>query len=149
MESEEGKIWRELLSDSDSNLFLLKNNKITATMRLYKNIIGKAAVVCMGAMALASCTDSNDWSVEGAYNRLFGPSESNIAVKPDATGAEVTFAGVKDAENYIIQVSNDSLFNDGVLTFGEDTKITNSPVYIDDLESDTIYIPAHEICERG
>lgn len=96
-------------------------------------------MVCMGAIVLASCTDDNDWSVESAFNRLFGPSESNIAVKPDATGAEVTFTTVKDAENYIIEVSNDSLFGEGVLTFGEDTKITNSPVYIEELESDTTY----------
>ncbi|MGI6242476.1 MAG: DUF4957 domain-containing protein [Prevotella sp.] len=108
-------------------------------MKLFENIINKAVMVCMGAIVLVSCTDDNDWSVESAYDRLFGPNESEIAVKPDATGAEVTFTTVKDAENYIIQVSNDSLFDEGVLTFGEDTKITKSPIYIDDLESDTTY----------
>ena len=96
-------------------------------------------MVCMGAIALTACTDSNDWSVDSAVNRLFGPNEKNIAVKPDATGAEVTFTTIKEAENYMIQVSNDSLFNEGIMTFGENKKITTSPVYIDDLESDTIY----------
>lgn len=108
-------------------------------MKLYKNIISKAVMVCMGAIALTACTDSNDWSVDSAVNRLFGPTESNIAVKPDATGAEITFTTVKDAESYMIQVSNDSLFNEGVLTFGEDKQITSSPVYINELESDTTY----------
>lgn len=108
-------------------------------MKLFKNIISKAVMMCMGAIALTACTDSNDWSVDSAFNRLFGPNESNIAVKPEATRAEVTFTTVKDAESYLIQVSNDSLFNKEVLAFGGDKKITSSPVYIDGLESDTIY----------
>ena len=96
-------------------------------------------MVCVSAIALTACTDSNDWGVDSAFNRLFGPNERNIAVKPDATGAEITFTTVKDAESYMIQVSNDSLFNEGVLTFGEDKQIKSSPVYINELESDTTY----------
>jgi hypothetical protein len=108
-------------------------------MKYIKNIIARSAMLCLGVLTLASCTDENDWSVDSAYDRLFGPTEDNIAVKPDATGAEVTFTLVKDAENYVIEVSNDSLFNSGVQTYGQDTKITSSPVYITNLVSDTTY----------
>ncbi|MBP7767899.1 MAG: DUF4957 domain-containing protein [Prevotella sp.] len=109
-------------------------------MKHFKHIIARSAMLCLGALAITSCTDDNDWSVDSAFDRLFGPTEDNIAVKPDATGAQVTFSPVSGAERYVIEVSNDSLFEGGVLTYGEtDSKITSSPVYITNLVSDTTY----------
>ncbi len=97
-------------------------------------------MMCMGLIALTSCTDANDWNVDSSYSRLFSPAEDDIAVKADATGATVTFSTVSGAEYYVIQVSNDSLFTGNILTYGEgSTKITSSPTYIENLVSDTTY----------
>ncbi|MBM6991860.1 MAG: DUF4957 domain-containing protein [Prevotella sp.] len=109
-------------------------------MKYIKNIIARSTMLCFAVLSLASCTDGNDWSVDSVYDRLFGPNESNIAVKPDATGAQVTFTLVSGAESYVIEVSTDSLFGSDVQSYGESTsKITASPVYITDLVSDTTY----------
>lgn len=108
-------------------------------MQIIKKTIYRTAMACLGAVALASCTDGNDWGVDSAFSRLFGPNEDNIAVKAEATTAEVTFAGIKGAEYYIIEVSNDSLFGTDVKSFGQTDRITTSPVVIKGLVSDTTY----------
>lgn len=108
-------------------------------MKTIANIIRRTAMACLGALALTACTDGNDWGVDSAFDRLFGPNEDNIAVKAEATTAEVTFSGIKEADYYIIQVSNDSLFAADVKTYGETDRIKTSPVVITGLVSDTTY----------
>lgn len=108
-------------------------------MKPIKNIIRQTAMICLGALALTSCTDANDWGVDSAFDRLFGPNQDNIAVKPEATTAQVTFTGISNAASYIIEISNDSLFAKDVKTFGQDGSIKTSPTVIDGLISDTTY----------
>ncbi len=96
----------------------------------------------LGIIAMTSCTDDNDWSTDGSHNRLFSPLEGDITVTPGTDTAIVEFGTVKDAEAYIIQVSNDSLFTDSAttaITYGSDNSITSSPVTINELETDTTY----------
>lgn len=79
-----------------------------------KNIFQIIAAMTL-SFAISSCTDENDWSVDGAFDRLFGTTADKISVEPgvaEPTEATVTFAAVPDAQYYIIEVSKDSLYDE-------------------------------------
>ncbi len=115
-------------------------------MRRLKNIFGLALVALAGLTA-TSCTDGNDWSVDKAYDRLFGINDDDISIETTATTATVTFTAMeKSAEYYIIEVSKDSLYDDvpmggeNAKVFGaENHDITKSPVVLEGLDGDTKY----------
>ena len=52
-------------------------------------------IAALGMFA-TSCTDGNDWDVDGAFDRLFGISSSGISVEPADITATVTFDQRKD-----------------------------------------------------
>lgn len=54
----------------------------------------------MLGITLASCTDGNDWDVNGAFDRLFGVDGNKITVTPGKTTADITFQ--KEAMHSII-----------------------------------------------
>ena len=94
-------------------------------------------MMCMSIFALTSCTDGNDWSVDSAFDRLFGSAD--ISIDAGDTYANVTFDTYKGVEKYIIEVSTDSLYADEVSTTSMvDTAIT-SPYKIEGLQGDTRY----------
>ena len=79
-----------------------------------QNIFGIAFTMLMG-VAVTSCTDGNDWDVDGSFNRLFGTSGNKISVETteeNPTQATVTFSAVPDAEYYVLEVSTDSLYDE-------------------------------------
>ena len=64
-------------------------------MKSIKNILGTASMIAL-ALSATSCTDGNDWDVDGSLSRLFG-----------LNGDKITVAGLKrypffdyDAPNY-------------------------------------------------
>ena len=102
-------------------------------------------IAALGMFA-TSCTDGNDWDVDGAFDRLFGISSSGISVEPEDITATVTFDKRKDAQYYVIEVSTDSLYDEvemggpNAKVYGADTKdITSSPYVLTGLNGDTKY----------
>ncbi|MCD8202589.1 MAG: DUF5123 domain-containing protein [Prevotella sp.] len=114
-------------------------------MKTINKILGFSAMALLGLFSV-SCVDGNDWDVDSAYNRLFSVGDDNITVTADTTSATVEFSSVSGAEYYIIEVSEDSLYNDIALggtsssiVYGQDGSITSSPVVIDGLSGETKY----------
>ena len=109
-----------------------------------KNILGVATAAMLG-ITLASCTDGNDWDVNGAFDRLFGVDGNKITVTPGKTTADVTFQKRSDAQYYIMEVSTDSLYDDvpmggeNAIVYGEDGSITSTPTTLSGLGGDTKY----------
>ena len=68
--------------------------------------------VSMLALGVTSCTDANDWDVDSSYDRVFSVQQDKISVSEEATSAEVSWTKVKGAENYIIELSTDSLYDE-------------------------------------
>lgn len=99
----------------------------------------------MLGITLASCTDGNDWDVNGAFDRLFGVDGNKITVTPGKTTADVTFQKRSDAQYYIMEVSTDSLYDDvpmggeNAIVYGEDGSITSTPTTLSGLGGDTKY----------
>lgn len=116
-------------------------------MKLNKSIISKAlfgAVMLLGGASFTACTETNDWDVDPAYDRLF--HSSKVSVSPGEDQAEVTFKKMPDAEFYVIEISTDTLFDEVETTehsiyFGdkEDARITTSPYTMTGLEGSTKY----------
>lgn len=116
-------------------------------MKLNKSIIGKAlfgAMMLLGGASFTACTETNDWDVDPAYDRLF--HSSKVSVSPGEDQAEVTFKKMPDAEFYVIEISTDTLFDEVETTehsiyFGdkEDARITTSPYTMTGLEGSTKY----------
>ena len=116
-------------------------------MKLNKSIISKALFVAMmllGGASFTACTETNDWDVDPAYDRLF--HSSKVSVSPGEDQAEVTFKKMPDAEFYVIEISTDTLFDEVETTehsiyFGdkEDARITTSPYTMTGLEGSTKY----------
>ena len=94
-------------------------------------------MMCMSILALTSCTDGNDWSVDSAFNRLFGSAD--ISIDAGDTYANVTFDTYKGVEKYIIEVSTDSLYADEVSKNSIIDTATTSPYKIEGLQGDTRY----------
>lgn len=99
----------------------------------------------LGANALTSCADQNDWSIDETFARLFSTDGSKIKVTPSDVTAEVEFNTVKNADYYIIEVSTSEMDDDtemganNSIVYGEDKSITTSPATIDNLIGDTKY----------
>ena len=116
-------------------------------MKLNKSIISKAlfgAMMLLGGASFTACTETNDWDVDPAYDRLF--HSSKVSVSPGVDQAEVTFKKMPDAEFYVIEISTDTLFDEVETTehsiyFGdkEDARITTSPYTMTGLEGSTKY----------
>ena len=93
----------------------------------------------LGGASFTACTETNDWDVDPAYDRLF--HSSKVSVSPGEDQAEVTFKKMPDAEFYVIEISTDTLFDEVETTehsiyFGdkEDARITTSPYTMTGLE---------------
>lgn len=102
-------------------------------------------MAAMLGVTMASCTDGNDWDVDGAFDRLFGVDGNKIVITPGKTTADVTFQKRSDAQYYIMEVSTDSLYDDvpmggeNAIVYGEDGSITSTPTTITGLGGDTKY----------
>ena len=98
----------------------------------------------LGGASFTACTETNDWDVDPAYDRLF--HSSKVTVSPGEDQAEVTFKKMPNAEFYVIEISTDTLFDEVETTehsiyFGdkEDARITTSPYTMTGLEGSTKY----------
>ena len=100
------------------------------------------------ALSATSCTDGNDWDVDGSLSRLFGLNGDKITVETVETSATVTFSAftskaVPSPEYYVFEVSKDSLYegveNANIIKFGEDKTLTSSPVVLSGLDRDSKY----------
>lgn len=116
-------------------------------MKSIKNILGTASMIALGLSA-TSCTDGNDWDVDGSLSRLFGLNGDKITVETAETSATVTFSAftskaVSSPEYYVFEVSKDSLYegveNANIIKFGEDKSLTSSPVVLSGLDGDSKY----------
>lgn len=116
-------------------------------MKSIKNILGTASMMAL-ALSATSCTDSNDWDVDGSLSRLFGLNGDKITVETAETSATVTFSAftskaVPSPEYYVFEVSKDSLYegveNANIIKFGEDKTLTSSPVVLSGLDRDSKY----------
>lgn len=116
-------------------------------MKSIKNILGTASMMAL-ALSATSCTDGNDWDVDGSLSRLFGLNGDNITVETAETSATVTFSAftskaVPSPEYYVFEVSKDSLYegveNANIIKFGEDKTLTSSPVVLSGLDRDSKY----------
>lgn len=116
-------------------------------MKSIKNILGTASMMAL-ALSATSCTDGNDWDVDGSLSRLFGLNGDQITVETAETSATVTFSAftskaVPSPEYYVFEVSKDSLYegveNANIIKFGEDKSLTSSPVVLSGLDGDSKY----------
>lgn len=116
-------------------------------MKSIKNILGTASMMAL-ALSATSCTDGNDWDVDGSLSRLFGLNGDKITVETAETSATVTFSSftskaVPSPEYYVFEVSKDSLYegveNANIIKFGEDKTLTSSPVVLSGLDGDSKY----------
>lgn len=116
-------------------------------MKSIKNILGTASMIALGLSA-TSCTDGNDWDVDGSLSRLFGLNGDKITIETAETSATVTFSAftskaVPSPEYYVFEVSKDSLYegveNANIIKFGEDKTLTSSPVVLSGLDGDSKY----------
>lgn len=122
-------------------------NKKDKKMKSIKNILGTASMIAL-ALSATSCTDGNDWDVDGSLSRLFGLNGDKITVETAETSATVTFSAftsktVPAPEYYVFEVSKDSLYegveNANIIKFGEDKSLTSSPVVLSGLDGDSKY----------
>ena len=127
-----------------TNSSLIKKEK---KMKSIKNILGTASMIAL-TLSATSCTDGNDWDVDGSLSRLFGLNGDKITVETAETSATVTFSAftsktVPSPEYYIFEVSKDSLYegveNATIIKFGEDKTLTSSPVVLSGLDGDSKY----------
>ncbi|MDU1889972.1 MAG: DUF4957 domain-containing protein [Dysgonomonas sp.] len=114
-------------------------------MKKFKYIIGLGVVILLTTLTTVSCTDGNDWDVDSSYDRLFSVLGSSISLSADVNTAELKWTKTPGTEYYIIEVSQDTLYNDvamgsnGSMVYGEDKTITSSPFVITGLEDNTKY----------
>lgn len=127
-----------------TNSSLIKKDK---KMKSIKNILGTASMMAL-TLSATSCTDGNDWNVDGSLSRLFGLNGDKITVETAETSATVTFSAftskaVPSPEYYVFEVSKDSLYegveNANIIKFGEDKSLTSSPVVLSGLDGDSKY----------
>ena len=127
-----------------TNSSLIKKEK---KMKSIKNILGTASMIAL-TLSATSCTDGNDWDVDGSLSRLFGLNGDKITVETAETSATVTFSAftskaVPSPEYYVFEVSKDSLYegveNANIIKYGEDKTLTSSPVVLAGLDGDSKY----------
>lgn len=94
------------------------------------------AVVAFCAASITSCTDKMDWSVDPAYDRLFGILSCDVT--PDATSMALEFKAPAGAEGYQIQWSTSRLPDDVEEALG-DTTVYFTKAVIENLMGDTEY----------
>lgn len=108
-----------------------------------KNIFLLGASMLLAGWSVASCDDSNDWTVDATHDRLF--RTSSLAVEGGLSDATVEFKKSPKADYYVIEVSTDSLYDEiamggeNALVFGEDKSIKASPYVLTNLQKDTKY----------
>lgn len=102
------------------------------------------AMMLLGVTSFTACTETNDWDVDPAYDRLFHSSKVTVSAGED--NAEVTFKKMPSADYYVIEISTDTLYDavettEHSMIFGdkEDNRITTSPYTITGLEGSTKY----------
>ena len=113
-----------------------------------KGIFGVAMILLSG-MSFTACTETNDWDVDPAYDRLF--HSSKLTVSPGEDNAELTFKKMPNVEYYVIEYSTDTLYDEIETTehsvvLGEDKSITTSPYTITGLEGSTKYFLRIKSC---
>ncbi len=121
-------------------------------MKLNKSYISKVlfgALLLLEGASFTACTETNDWDVDPAYDRLFHSSKLEVKVGED--NAEVTFKKMPNVEYYVIEYSTDSLSDEVETTahsvvLGEDKSITTSPYTITGLEGSTKYFLRIKSC---
>lgn len=107
----------------------------------YMNIktlfLSLASLLLLGACS----SDKDDMS---AYDRLFRPT--TFSVTEEALDAILTFSSTPNTDYYVVEVSNDSLYDDVAMgsssssvVYGQDKSITKSPYTINNLNSSTKY----------
>lgn len=113
-------------------------------MKISNKILSIAMTGLLG-MGIVSCTDGNDWDVDGSFSRLFGIDANEINVETEDVSATVTFKTMQGVQYYIMEVSTDSLYDDvpmggaNAIVYGENKDITRSPVVLENLAGDTKY----------
>lgn len=106
-------------------------------MKNIKNILNTVVVMTVGFSSLSSCTDSNDWRVDSAFNRLFGTKDISLDIYDTKVG--VTFTQVQDAKVYQVELNTDSLYLDDVSENSIVTTFTGTPDTIRNLQGETKY----------
>ena len=114
-------------------------------MKNLKYIAGSGALALLASLGCLSCTDGNDWDVDGSHDRLFSVVSSSLSVSAETTTAEVKWSKTPGTEYYVVEVSKDSLYDEVAMSganatvFGEDKSIVESPFTLNDLDSDSKY----------
>lgn len=114
-----------------------------------RNIIKSLFVVGITLLGTVSCDDNNDWSVDDNKNQMFSPVLFESA-RTGATYVDLRFSKVTNAQSYIIEISQDSLEFNSIISTHEvlaeqvvdDTTSTSKNVYltsIKKLEPETRY----------
>ena len=110
-------------------------------MKILTNITTLLSIICLAVVSFSSCDNSNDWSSDQRYNRLF--RSNTLAVTPQTFTAEVTWSVTPNTDYYIIEVNKNEFTDDelqeGSIIYGEDKSITASPYSITGLEEQTTY----------
>ncbi|MCD8260271.1 MAG: fibronectin type III domain-containing protein, partial [Bacteroides sp.] len=113
-------------------------------MKNLKYMALSGVVLLLSALSFTACTDGNDWDVDKSYDRLF--SVQNLSVSATETEVTVTWTGTSDTEYYIIELSQESLYDtiplngtETSMIYGEDKSITRSPYTITGLDAATEY----------
>lgn len=113
-------------------------------MKNFKHITKSGIILFLAALSITACTEKNDWDVDDSHNRVFSITKMGVVTKE--TEVEFSWIGIEGAEYYIIEISNDSLYNDiemgeheSAIVYGEDKSITTSPAILSELESSTKY----------
>lgn len=132
------------------------NIKNKMTMKTIKSIFA-VSMLLAGGMTLVSCSDTNDWDTDGSYSRLFSMASDDIKVEAEDTYATISFAGIKNTQYYVIELSTDTLYDDIPLggtdhsrVFGQNKDITpGKAVIVKGLTGDTKYYLRIKGCSDG
>lgn len=105
---------------------MIKNNK-------YLNML-LAGILTAG---FAACDDTNDWSTDSSYDRLFSPH--NISVSAEATTATIEFDRLSGVDGYILEINTDTLYTEEQHAGSRIENIDASPYILTGLAGETKY----------